>query len=519
MPGLDDFQQEFEDDLNDAMGPIMHDAAQAGVRLSSNDMAVWNLVNQGARDWADKYTYSLVKGISQTTVDHLRAEITDWIDSGEHLNALVERIDQATLFGPVRAEAIATTEVTRAFSVANILAWGQDPAVEGKVWQTAEDELVCPICGPLAGQVVGIRDLFNSAQGHLEGPPAHVRCRCWLKPWMGRAADPAHPLVPTASTPPVWHSAVAPSVEEIERAILLQKEQHAWFYDYVEAHKKGLYQPAENTVAALSDQLGVSPDAIVQTLAEWNDNSNGVAMLQFQRDTGEVLGADLSKWQRQLWTNRTDPNEIEDRIMGDLRRAGYNNISEFNQDLAKAIYADTQAVLEEAGVDELIVFRGIDAQHPAVRRWYEEGLEAGASVPIEDPNVLESWTFNRKTAQGAFSGNNGATLAMRVPRERVFSTFSTGFGTGDEDEIVLFNPAGVSDRATLVSLKTSSIRAAQNGHEVKAGNPRAINFAEGGMASVDWIKHVGDGGKATNEAYAQALAHIEDVLAKWGWEL
>lgn len=101
-----------------------------------------------------------------------------------------------------RASAIAVTEVTGAISNAETAARqdraqedpskrasdkgtaapgnaGQAPVIvdDGVIatWQTAEDERVCPICGPLNDKppVIWSRDFPN-------GPPAHVNCRCWL---------------------------------------------------------------------------------------------------------------------------------------------------------------------------------------------------------------------------------------------------------------------------------------------------------------------------------------------------
>jgi len=42
-----------------------------------------------------------------------------------------------------------------------------------EVWQTRNDEIVCPICGPRHGKEEG--DGWTKD----DGPPAHPRCRCW----------------------------------------------------------------------------------------------------------------------------------------------------------------------------------------------------------------------------------------------------------------------------------------------------------------------------------------------------
>jgi rubredoxin len=65
---------------------------------------------------------------------------------------------------------IAVTETTRVFAEGNKLAWDSTGVVSGSKWQTANDDLVCPICGPLNEQVTD------------DEPPAHVNCRCWKRP-------------------------------------------------------------------------------------------------------------------------------------------------------------------------------------------------------------------------------------------------------------------------------------------------------------------------------------------------
>lgn len=38
---------------------------------------------------------------------------------------------------------------------------------------------MCPVCGPLAGRVVGLDEPFGEG---IDGPPSHPRCRCWVVP-------------------------------------------------------------------------------------------------------------------------------------------------------------------------------------------------------------------------------------------------------------------------------------------------------------------------------------------------
>lgn len=134
------------------------------------------LVNEAVREWASRYSYELVRGITDTTRDALQRAVADWVQSGQPLDALAEQL--APLFGETRARMIAVTEVTRAFAEGNRETWRASGIVGGMRWNTARDELVCPICEPLDGQEDALDGDF-----HGNGPPpAHVNCRCWLSP-------------------------------------------------------------------------------------------------------------------------------------------------------------------------------------------------------------------------------------------------------------------------------------------------------------------------------------------------
>lgn len=135
----------------------------------------WELANAEAAEWALRYGYELVRAIVKTTRKRLQREISNFITSGETLLQLRRRLEP--VFGPVRAEAIAVTEVTRAYAEGNVASWRESGVIQKQEWRTANDELVCPICGAKAGQVYALDDRAGT-------PPAHVRCRCWVVPYV-----------------------------------------------------------------------------------------------------------------------------------------------------------------------------------------------------------------------------------------------------------------------------------------------------------------------------------------------
>lgn len=58
---------------------------------------------------------------------------------------------------------------------------GKIPKEAEKVWLTAKDELVCPVCGPLHGVAVPVGEKFQTDVGKLWVPGAHVNCRCRMR--------------------------------------------------------------------------------------------------------------------------------------------------------------------------------------------------------------------------------------------------------------------------------------------------------------------------------------------------
>jgi hypothetical protein len=125
-------------------------------------------------EWAKDYSFELVKGINATSKKVIEEALKDYFSTpGYTLQEFIDIISPT--FGPVRAEMIAVTETTRAYSAGSEIGINsiRELGIEViDIWNTNEDELVCPICGPLDGKERG--NDWN------ENPPAHPRCRCWI---------------------------------------------------------------------------------------------------------------------------------------------------------------------------------------------------------------------------------------------------------------------------------------------------------------------------------------------------
>jgi hypothetical protein len=102
--------------------------------------------------------------------------------------------DTTSIFGPARSESVAITETTQAASIGGELAIEATVGKsDGDTWFTAQDNRVCPICGPLHG---ASRERWS--RFFPSGPPAHPRCRCWIQ-YAIEAANESPRLQPVLS--------------------------------------------------------------------------------------------------------------------------------------------------------------------------------------------------------------------------------------------------------------------------------------------------------------------------------
>lgn len=151
--------------LENALDAAKDQALQLGVD--------WTLTNEWATQWARDYAAQLVTGINETTRKTLAAAISDYIDTpSESLRDLRDVIATIMWENDARANAIAVTEVTRAYVEGNLAMWRESGVVAGEEWQTANDDLVCEICEPQDGEVAPLGESF----GEAGRPPAHVNC-------------------------------------------------------------------------------------------------------------------------------------------------------------------------------------------------------------------------------------------------------------------------------------------------------------------------------------------------------
>lgn len=171
-----EFWNEFSTSLRGELYPTLEgiflDSAEQ--MLGTTSIGVdWALINEQGARWAEHYAYDLVRGITDNTRAALQQKVGAYFRNGLTQQDLRDSLQN--LFGPVRAEMVSVTEVTRAavqgeLAIVNGLKpFGIDMI---PVWQTNADDIVCPICAP--------RNHKKRGEGWYDFPPAHPRCRCWI---------------------------------------------------------------------------------------------------------------------------------------------------------------------------------------------------------------------------------------------------------------------------------------------------------------------------------------------------
>lgn len=177
--------------LDAEIGGLLDDiAALAGTAVKQEVThlglsVAWDIWDAAAAERARAYRYTLVKQINESTQQQLGQLIGQWIENGEALPALTERIRKLIPTKPYpglrdRAELIAQTETTRVYAESRV-AGLREAGLHNIRWQTANDELVCVlICAPLHDQVGTVDGVVNPEDGQAYTPPAHPGCRCWL---------------------------------------------------------------------------------------------------------------------------------------------------------------------------------------------------------------------------------------------------------------------------------------------------------------------------------------------------
>lgn len=163
-----------------ALTGMTNAARQAGISFDNT------LYNQRAEAWARTYTDQLLADFGTTTEKIVGNAVGDWISKPDQT---IGDLDAALTpaFGATRANAIAVTETTRAFAQGQLEAYKAE-GIDEAIWSTNRDDITCPTCGPLHNKRVKIGNAFGKDKkgNDIFQPPAHPRCRCYVRPGVSK---------------------------------------------------------------------------------------------------------------------------------------------------------------------------------------------------------------------------------------------------------------------------------------------------------------------------------------------
>lgn len=185
MPLVDLWQRE-QARLLAVLLPRLTAASVSGAEAGSMRAAIAfdaELMNVEAERWARRYTDDLLSLLGSTSQRIVGDAVADWIAApGRTRQDLIAQLEGSLLVGQERAAMIAATETTRAFAHGEKIAY-QQAGIRRWRWHTRQDELVCPLCGPLNGREVEIGKPFGMFRGQpITEPPFHPYCRCGVAP-------------------------------------------------------------------------------------------------------------------------------------------------------------------------------------------------------------------------------------------------------------------------------------------------------------------------------------------------
>lgn len=157
------------------------------INTTSGDALVVGFEAQIAQRWNEKVAWRRATAAYGLDKQQMKSYVTGVMKSDTEQNDLVPLAAKTFVDRALsdRAEKLGKTEAFHASKMGKTLGWligvknGTLPPESKKIWLTAEDERVCPICGPLDKQTVPVGEQWTTIEGEkVWAPGIHPRCRC-----------------------------------------------------------------------------------------------------------------------------------------------------------------------------------------------------------------------------------------------------------------------------------------------------------------------------------------------------
>lgn len=166
-----------------------------------------------------------LKGVTEAMSTRITRELTDGLVQGQNPRQIARTLQKAVdTIGRNRALTIARTEIIRAHAEGQLDALeklGVEEVGVAVEWNTAGDDRVCPLCQPLDGVVMKIKE----ARGIL---PRHPNCRCAFIPANVGESTKGQKKSKAAVQKAVDKSVRAEIPKRSKRTLATQKRRSPW---------------------------------------------------------------------------------------------------------------------------------------------------------------------------------------------------------------------------------------------------------------------------------------------------
>jgi hypothetical protein len=186
-------------------------------------------------------------------------------------------------------------------------------------------------------------------------------------------------------------------------------------------------------IAALDPDFATYPDSMKSDPASIKEVAIGAIQELVRRWNGSSIYDDSTKVLHEVAREHFGISGASPVELTEGGKALMEN-KEAYKAVLDAIYASTQEMFANAGIEEITVYRGSKTDSSGVR-------------------PLSSWTTSEATAK-AFAGSDGDTREMTVPVSQILSTaMSGGLGAWNEKEVVLLGPSETVDAGNVEEAK------------------------------------------------------------------
>ena len=192
---VDDLAEIYAEAGIDAVDRIAGDIASEQVGVVND---VFNVTNPLVREAAEDFAERLARSVGETTAQKVADTLSQGLDAGESIQQLTQRVEDAGVFNPKRAEMIARTESSEAYQQGNMRAW-KEVGIERKEFLLAPN--ACEFCRAVAkeyeGRSIPIDEPFVPKGSTITGVDGgtlkadyrditsaniHPHCRCTIVP-------------------------------------------------------------------------------------------------------------------------------------------------------------------------------------------------------------------------------------------------------------------------------------------------------------------------------------------------